>query len=218
MCGGTVLRCLTDKKEEIKSEACQKEVLYFEKMEVSNYNNDVILAAACKSDVEKLCANVEPGKAARSAWGTGMGRTLAEPKAAARSQPLCCQTSDTPALATCPCKAVPFVPSPGEGRVHNCLREHRSQLSEACRREELLLEELEAENVELRPSLLRTCRAERRNFCGSVAPGQARVFRCLAEKLSDPDFGEACRNEIIGKLHRRQANWKLDPTLRKACR
>lgn len=166
MCGGTVLRCLTDKKEDIKSEACQKEVLYFEKMEVSNYNNDVILAAACKSDVEKLCANVEPG----------------------------------------------------EGRVHNCLREHRSQLSEACRREELLLEELEAENVELRPSLLRTCRAERRNFCGSVAPGQARVFRCLAEKLSDPDFGEACRNEIISKLHRRQANWKLDPTLRKACR
>lgn len=64
MCGGTVLRCLTDKKEDIKSEACQKEVLYFEKMEVSNYNNDVILAAACKSDVEKLCANVEPGKAA----------------------------------------------------------------------------------------------------------------------------------------------------------
>lgn len=102
--------------------------------------------------------------------------------------------------------------------MHNCLREHRSQLSEACRREELLLEELEAENVELRPSLLRTCRAERRNFCGSVAPGQARVFRCLAEKLSDPDFGEACRNEIISKLHRRQANWKLDPTLRKACR
>ncbi|EFJ50973.1 hypothetical protein VOLCADRAFT_103617 [Volvox carteri f. nagariensis] len=166
ICGGTVLRCLTERKEDIKSESCQREVLYFEKMEVSNFNNDVILAAACRNDVQKFCSTIEPG----------------------------------------------------EGRVHECLRSHRANLTEACRREELLLEEEEAENVELRPGLLRICRSERRVFCGSVSPGQARVFRCLAEKISDPDFGEPCRKEITSKLLRRQANWKLDPTLRKACR
>ena len=48
VCGGTVLRCLTDKRDQIKDEACQKEVLYFEKMEVTDYRNDVILAAACR--------------------------------------------------------------------------------------------------------------------------------------------------------------------------
>lgn len=37
VCGGKVLRCLTDKSDEIKDEACSKEVLYFEKMEVSNF-------------------------------------------------------------------------------------------------------------------------------------------------------------------------------------
>ena len=31
----------------------------------------------------------------------------------------------------------------GEGRVHQCLRSKRKQLSEACRKEELLLEEKE---------------------------------------------------------------------------
>ncbi|GIL70396.1 hypothetical protein Vretimale_3583 [Volvox reticuliferus] len=165
-CGGTVLRCLTERKEEIKRESCQKEVLYFEKMEVENFNNDVILAAACRDDVQTWCNNVESG----------------------------------------------------EGRVHECLRAHRTNLSDACRREELLLEEQEAENVELRPGLLRICRSERRAFCNNVSPGQARVFRCLAEKISDPDFGEECRMEITNKLLRRQANWKLDPTLRKACR
>ncbi len=37
VCGGAVLRCLTDKREELSSEACKKEVLYFEKMEVNDY-------------------------------------------------------------------------------------------------------------------------------------------------------------------------------------
>lgn len=37
MCGGTVLRCLTEKRDQIKSDACKKEVLYFTKMEVTDY-------------------------------------------------------------------------------------------------------------------------------------------------------------------------------------
>lgn len=36
--------------------------------------------------------------------------------------------------------------------------------------------------------------------------------------MGDPDFGEPCRTQIISKLQRRQANWKLDPPLRKACK
>lgn len=69
--------------------------------------------------------------------------------------------------------------------MHDCLRRHRGQLSDSCRKEELLLEETEADSVELRPSLLKACAEERSAFCKSVAPGQARVFRCLAEKMND---------------------------------
>ena len=58
VCGGTVLRCLTEHSDQIKSEACQKEVFYFEKMEVSDFRNDVILAAACRTDVEKFCKDI----------------------------------------------------------------------------------------------------------------------------------------------------------------
>lgn len=36
-------------------------VFYYTKMEVENFNNDIILAEACRSDVDKYCANVEPG-------------------------------------------------------------------------------------------------------------------------------------------------------------
>eukprot|EP00879_Flechtneria_rotunda_P002629 GHRR01002831.1.p1 GENE.GHRR01002831.1~~GHRR01002831.1.p1 ORF type:complete len:772 (+),score=213.92 GHRR01002831.1:193-2316(+) len=166
VCAGTVLRCLTENYDNVKNSACRKEVYYFQKMEVSNFHNDVILAAQCRGDVEKFCGNVEAG----------------------------------------------------EGHVHACLREHHKDLSEGCRREEMILEQQEAEHIELRPNLLKACADERQAFCKSVAPGSARVFRCLAEKLADPDFGAQCRFEVISKLQRRQANWKLDPTLRRACR
>lgn len=38
-------------------------------------------------------------------------------------------------------------------------------------------------------------------------PGSARVFRCLAEKMGDLDFGEPCRQEVVKKLQRRWAGW-----------
>jgi Golgi apparatus protein 1 len=62
--------------------------------------------------------------------------------------------------------------------VHACLREHRRELSDACRREEMILEQQEAEHIELRPNLLKACADERQAFCSGVAPGSARVFRC----------------------------------------
>lgn len=57
-----MLRCLTEKRDELSSEQCRKEVYYFQKMEVSNYHNDVILAAQCRADVEKFCKNIQPGE------------------------------------------------------------------------------------------------------------------------------------------------------------
>lgn len=62
--------------------------------------------------------------------------------------------------------------------MHACLRSHRGELSDACRREELILETTESERIELRPNLLRSCASERGLFCKDVKPGNARVFRC----------------------------------------
>ncbi len=79
-------------------------------------------------------------------------------------------------MCVCMCVRV-FPVHTGEGRVHECLRAKRSQLSESCRREELRLEEAEAEDIELRPGIMRVCRQERQLFCKEVIAGQARMFR-----------------------------------------
>ena len=39
----------------------QDDVFYFEKMEVNDFRNDVLLAEACRSDVDKFCKHTEPG-------------------------------------------------------------------------------------------------------------------------------------------------------------
>jgi Golgi apparatus protein 1 len=87
--------------------------------------------------------------------------------------------------------------------VHKCLREHSKELSENCRREELRLEQSEAESIELNQGLLKACRDERSLFCKDVQPGQARVFRCLAENLGNADYGDACKFQVVMKLQRR---------------
>lgn len=51
-----------------------------------------------------------------------------------------------------------------------------------------------------------------------VAPGSARMFRCLAENMASADFGQACQISVMRKLRRREANWRLDPPLRQACK
>jgi hypothetical protein len=50
-----------DKQDNITSSACQDEVFYYELMEVTDFRNDVILAEACRNDVEAYCKDVEPG-------------------------------------------------------------------------------------------------------------------------------------------------------------
>ena len=60
-CGGRVLRCLTEKQDQLSSQSCRDEVFYFEKMEVNDYRNDVILAEACRTDVDKYCKTVPRG-------------------------------------------------------------------------------------------------------------------------------------------------------------
>ena len=39
-------------------------MFYFEKMEVNDFRNDVLLAEACRPDVDRFCKHVEPGQAA----------------------------------------------------------------------------------------------------------------------------------------------------------
>lgn len=61
----------------------------------------------------------------------------------------------------------------GEGRVLECLRDHRSSLEEECRKEELKLAIIQSRDVRLRPKLHKACSEEMAIFCKDVAPGMS---------------------------------------------
>ena len=59
----------------------------------------------------------------------------------------------------------------GGGQVLECLRQHRDELSDACRTEELHLNILQARDVRLRPKLRKICAHEMTTHCKEVKPG-----------------------------------------------
>lgn len=154
-----------------------------------DHRNSPALAEACRADVDAHCGGAAPGGGRVYDCLAG----LADPRP---WQPAGQQATPPP----------PGPPGP------------RPQLSPACAAEFERVQEIVADDVTLDAGLLRLCGAERDRFCGAVAHGEGRVFRCLAENLLAPDFGRACQDAVGGKLRRREGNWRLDPSLRRACR
>ncbi len=112
-------------------------------------SNDVILAAACREDVDKFCAKVEPGAAAScgevAICGDGIARTVTlrlharDPRGACLPAACALTVLQTLwgvghlALGECAHSCLrshqlpPLAPRrAGEGRVHECVRSHLS--------------------------------------------------------------------------------------------
>ena len=163
-CGGLALRCLQDHQDAITAEECQKEVFYFEKMEVDDYRNDVLLAEACRTDVETHCKNVEPGAHRSFSYVSRM-----------RFSTVHCMPGTVPGGLYVPNMVLPstcWASAAGDGAVLECLRSHREKLTEPCRKEELALNIIQARDVRLRPKLRKQCAQEIASYCSDVKPGE----------------------------------------------
>eukprot|EP00951_Prasinocladus_malaysianus_P013425 scaffold101517_cov39-Prasinocladus_malaysianus.AAC.1 len=209
-CGGQVLRCLSDKRDDIKDDTCKNEVDYFIGMEVTDFRNDVLLAEACRGDVQQFCDGVEPGD----------GRVLAclRDNQESLSKPCDLETRNleekqnnnfnaNPILKrvckeerTSYCKNVRV----GRARVIRCLQENmsRSEFGEACKNE--LTRRLFRKTVDYRldPGVHKKCSQEvEEGVCQAAkaeADGEnAAVLRCLVtnfDSLSDDCQGEVARS------------------------
>jgi hypothetical protein len=66
----------------------------------------------------------------------------------------------------------------GQGRIQACLKQHESQLSEACRNKiDVLAQEVK--------ELAVVCRFDIGRFCSDVSPGAGRLASCLNSNASD---------------------------------
>jgi hypothetical protein len=81
------------------------------------------------------------------------------------------------------CKDVPM----GSGRIQACLKEHESEVSEACRKK---IDDLATEAQVLAV----VCRWDIGLFCAGVSPGGGRLLACLQQNASG--LSAACAQQL----------------------
>jgi Golgi apparatus protein 1 len=225
-CGGTVLRCLSDKKESISNDECKKEVSYFQKMEVTDFRNDVILAEACRMDVEEFCDTVEPGEGRVHACLRDNRDKISEACAAEELKLEKIESESTelqPKLSKlCSeersvfCKNV----KPGKGRVFKCLQENiaKPDFSTSCRGEVEKRQTRMQENWQLDYGVSHECLNEVNTIC-SEAKGRAHenaaVLLCLVKNFEQT--GETCQNEMSRSVRMSLWAYKEGSHLTAAC-
>lgn len=201
-CGGAVLRCLTGHIGDLdEAGGCAAEVGYFLKMGVADYHNDVLVAEACRPDVEAHCAAM-PAQGVHACLDAHAGELgaacraeLAE-RAAARATSL----DLVPGLASAcaaerdaHCAGV----RSGKGRVLACLIGAADAVSRA---------EEEAGGDD--------------GATTADGPRAAEVVatqETLAAAAAATPFSDACSARLTALVTARQADWRRDGGLRAAC-
>ncbi|KAF5829593.1 hypothetical protein DUNSADRAFT_15858 [Dunaliella salina] len=196
VCGGSVLHCLQENQEKISSQTCQDEVFYFQLMEVKDFRNDVILAQACRQDVETFCKNIEPGDGRVHICLRQNKDQLSEPCRVEETKLAAIEYSDI-RLATklnklCSeekavyCKEV----KSGRGRMIKCLLDHMAEpdFGAECKEELQKRDEAMKSDIRYDKAASEKCKADIDTHCKDARMsfrGEASVLKCLVSMFSE---------------------------------
>ena len=75
----------------------------------------------------------------------------------------------------------------GEGRIANCLREHKDELSPACKNN---IAKAKKEGKGMKEA----CHEDAKNLCKDVKPGEGRIVQCL--KQHEGELSQACKEQM----------------------
>eukprot|EP00271_Cylindrocystis_brebissonii_P019065 TRINITY_DN562_c0_g3_i1.p1 TRINITY_DN562_c0_g3~~TRINITY_DN562_c0_g3_i1.p1 ORF type:complete len:1830 (+),score=464.44 TRINITY_DN562_c0_g3_i1:323-5812(+) len=225
-CGGAGLKCLAEKMEAIKSEACKKEVFNFEQQMVADVQLDVPLQKACAADLERLCPRVSKDHSRTLACLRSHRDELAEACKEEEMRFSIMEASDirlTPTLMNACgqelarfCKAVP----PTEGRAFKCLQARLEDvdMGSACWAELNLQEARHSSNYRLDVRVRKECEADVGQHCEGVDKGHeghALVLKCLVDKFKA--LTASCQTEVSYSVRMALWQYRKGADLTQAC-
>ena len=221
-CGGTVLRCLADRVEGIHDDACRREVEYFVRMEVHDFRNDILLAEACRADVDAFCGGVAPGGVVaclaehRGALSAACASAVADLERVATAS-----VDLQPALASAcsaerkaHCDGVPA----GKARVLACLvaAADGADFGEAC--VEAVRSAVSARGREWKADggLRAACAADAASHCAGVKGRGGAMHACLAAKGASA-LAPACAAALARSVRGGLQFWAPGAPITTAC-
>jgi len=229
------------------SEECKEEVTKMAHRAVSDYRLDYRLRVSCAKAIDAKCGEekkvVDSMSLAELSGGqTADGQYVFEGKA---GQVVSCLKTHFKDIQSKSCKSAitrivnvhalnwsssPVMKSACEqdvqqfcagtkvDEVHLCLRKHLDQLSASCKDKELLQGSLEAEDIAMKPLLMKSCTIAIREFCLGVVPGRGRVIQCLQEHMSKPSFPMDCQERVADDLEASNHDWRLKFGISERCK
>ncbi|MGZ6124222.1 MAG: hypothetical protein ACXWLR_04630 [Myxococcales bacterium] len=102
------------------------------------------------------------------------------------------------------CKGV----EPGGGRIVQCLKQHQTELSQACKDKQKSFRE-RAEEIR------QACKGDVEQFCGGVVPGRGAIARCLRGHA--PQLSAPCKKDLEEVQRRAEAARAAIEKTRIAC-
>lgn len=202
---------------------CRREVRAYFAHRAMDIRRDPSLVGACRPDLGKHCAGIQPGAGAvlgcLKAHKDELEQKCATAVNVRQADSADDMSLDAPLRLACSgdrdrlCSDVGF----GGGKAKACLSEKMKELSTDCQREIFRRDVEDAEDVRFNKVLSEACASDKVRFCASVEPGRARVLGCLEDHKEHAEFSERCKGELLKYVARRSTDWRLDFRLRTLC-
>ncbi|XP_075245658.1 Golgi apparatus protein 1-like isoform X3 [Convolutriloba macropyga] len=104
-----------------------------------------------------------------------------------------------------------------QGYVIECLRENVKKVSMECKKEILLVAELQADDFNLDRAVYFACKEDRKQLCKNVAAGQGRVYDCLLDNSNSDEMSTECKSALSHRKKLMVEDPKVSFPLREYC-
>jgi len=228
--GGNTQECLRKKRAQLSWD-CQEELFRKEVEDAADLSLNAVLMRVCAADKKKYCKDVKPGMGnakqcledkrdeadfspqCKSKFEEMMARRSADFRLDAKIRELCRDDIED----VCGYEKDSLDSIAGyDGRVIECLQDYKDELSvESCKKSVHKLTERAAEDIRMDRPLADACYEDRKRLCDSVAPGSARVLRCLQDSRELLSY--ECRATLFDQEVRLAEDIDFKFPMKKAC-